>query len=132
MLQLRLFTVVLDVCIVACIVGMFIATRAWSACPDMTVRPNSPCKTNNIALCVPTGPPGGGVHCPASGETVASGNFQCDMPKPDVTCTGAGTQSIAPCNTVCSCTVSGQTCVLVVPCQTFGAEQLKEVACPGT
>jgi len=81
----------------------------WAACPDVKVRPNSPCLTQ-FPVCAWVVVPGSTQRtCPQFGRSTSSGNFQCDQPATGNTCMGSG--QFAPCYVECECTMIGLNCV---------------------
>lgn len=107
------------------VVALLSTNTGWvlAVCPDVTVRPNSPCKTT-VKVCAQV--PG----CPGNGEKVYQGDFQCDRPGSGTTCEGSG--SFAPCSYECDCYAVGpNNCVMHVSqgCQAHSAETKREVSC---
>ncbi|MDR1964952.1 MAG: hypothetical protein LBQ50_14370 [Planctomycetaceae bacterium] len=102
------------------------ANVVYAACGN-TVRSNSPCRTQILA-CTPVN-----GKCPSIGEETQKGNFQCDMPKSYVTCTGTG--NLAPCYNKFGCIKKtvGLGCEMDPDAEVEAGQQetLKETGCPG-
>ncbi len=97
-----------------------------AACPDMKVRPNSPCKTT-LKTCVYLAE---NASCSPEGEETSAGNFQCDLFNPGTTCTGSGW--FAQCYRLCACKETGPTrCEMNYnTCQAYTQETKVTISCP--
>ena len=115
------FVTVLAALYVTC--AMALNTGFLVACPNMTVRPNSPCVIQAKVCPIPNM-----QVCSTKGEDVQPGNFQCDSPNAGTQCTGSG--QFAPCRTECACGRVNGVCILVPPCQAFNSETKVPVGCP--
>lgn len=102
------------------------STVAFAACPNMGVRPNSPCKTESD-VCVDTDP-GPALVCSAKGSIMKFGDFQNDLPAQGKTTTGTG--AFAPCRVLSGCTPVGGVCDEVAPFVAKAHETIKTINCP--
>ena len=116
---------------VCCVVLAFVSNLVGVvyAQNNMTVRPNSPCKTNRSVCGVPGMPTQGCTS--RTEEVVEPSNFQCDQPKSGTTCTGSGVWVL--CYTVRGCYLVGENCVINPSSgyQPHTGETLKEVPMAG-
>lgn len=115
--------------VVICIAGVaLIAVNApWlvAACPDRTVRNNSPCVTqaNKCAQNYP--------YCSGFDQHVYNGRFQCDIINVDTYCIGSG--NFEDCYLECDCTPDSRLkeCVPdATSCQLVVKETKVAIPCP--
>lgn len=126
MFQRRLACLGVDGVLLSYFMFAISVNTALAACADKKVRPNSPCKTTQLA-CAPIGNNNG---CMGDVEPMFYSDFQCDSPSTGQDCQGTG--NFAKCTVLYKCVASGGTCVAAdSPLQAYNAETKVAVHCAG-